>query len=325
MAKKLNEMRHTESPDVHNQSSGRITPSMLSSPTKVLPPLARRSGKVDWTEIMKRRQVSAEQAVGSSPSFYYERAFESPEQANHLRFYSKTSAEETGSTGPSPDLHRHKHKAKRRANKSYDSIGPDASVQRLAFSVSLIGRIDDEERRLVSEGAETVDRIKSEQQVWDGLYAELDTVACSQERAVAARRLARNSQKLVSRAVGLYETHTDYCTKYIRAMKDQIMTLKREVLLALQLKEALVLKSLDQERIRLEIEEMYADGEDFNFENFTNSARRLLDRGESQLTYYLMEAYKELAKDRELPNVESPNIKLGSLPRWEQEMRGKFM
>lgn len=328
MPKKPNDFKLPETPDAKQPS---IKIGMSSSPKKVpLPPLARRVAKVDWTEIMKKRHASMEH-IQRDPdsSFYNDKAFESPEKPIHQRFYSQMSTEEIRSELPSPEKPHHSSKVKRnrKANRSIDLTETTRSISKLAFSVSLLDRIDEEERKMMQEGnkAETLDRLRHEQQVWGEYYIELDSLCNSQERAVASKRVAHNYQRLLSRALSLHDQHFTYCTDHIEKMMATMRILKREVVLALKLKEALVVKSLDREKIRKEIEEMFDNGDDFNYENFTLSARKLLDRGESQLTYHLLEAYTELAKDRHFPNTETINVTLGPLSRWEHEMRNKFM
>jgi hypothetical protein len=327
MSKNPKEFKFAETPEPSKLSALKPTPS--PSPHQTLPPLARRQAKVDWTDVMKRRQASVDIGeADDTSSFFYEKAFESPHRASHQRFYSKRSTEATRSELPSTEtpMPIHKHRFKRRANQSLD-FGDSSFSPRLVFSGSLLDHIDEAEHRLHNDAdkAETIEKLRTEQQVWTEIYAELDSVVNSQERAVAARRVAHNTQKLLSRAIGLHEQHFTYCTKHIEEMQRTMRILKREVMLALKLKEALVMKSSDKERLRKEIEEMYDHSEDFNYEAFTSSARKLLDRGESQLTFFLLDAYNELAKDRSLPDTEIPQLTLGSLSRWEQELRMKFM
>jgi hypothetical protein len=286
-------------------SSGKLT----LSPKKALPPLARRQAKVDWTDIMQRRQVSV---AASDITFYHEKAFDSPHQASNRRFYSRLVAEEIV-------VPYRKHKSLERVSQSFE----DQTRSRLAFGASLISRIDDEERKSMVGQSENIELIKSAQQVWTSLLTELDNFP--QERTAAARRLALNSQKLVSRAVSLHEQHLSSCSKFIEALKASNEMLKEKADVELKLKEALVVKALDQERLRKEIDHLFENSEDFNYEDFTSSARKLLDRRESQLTHFLIEAYKELTKDRQMPSVVNSDIKLGSLPRWEEEMRRKFV
>lgn len=328
MSKKLNELKTVESPEYKKPKSKRTTTS--SSPIKVpLPPLAKRQAKVDWTEVMKLRQTHNERLDSDSSTFYYEKAFESPERATHTRFYSKNSTEFTKTSLASPTSLSRKNRAKMNesANLTMNATISNPSPMKLAFDLSLIDRIDDYERTLFEDAgkSESTDKIKRELQGWTEFYSDLDLVSNSQERAVAARRIAHNSQKMISRLLSLHDQHTKRCTSYIESMKETILGLKREVVLALRLKEALVVNSMDKERIEREIEDMYENGDDFNYANFTTSARRLLDKGESQLTYYLMEAYKELCKDRQFPSVENPDINVSSMARWESEMKLKFM
>lgn len=326
MPKKPNGQKHSDSPELRHPTLR----TSHSSPKKMpLPPLARRSNKVNWMEIMRKRQPSIDKIESDSTNFYYDKAFDSPDKANYQRFYSQISGEDTRSGAPSPEKLKSRSNTKLlgKMNKSFDIADSSRSNSRLAFSVSLLDRIDEEERKLMSDGdqGETLDKLKKEQKIWTDLYNDLDNLSNPLERAVAARRVAHNSQKLLDRVLSLHDQHYKHCTKHINALNETIGTLKREVLMALKLKEALVVKSLDQERIQKEIEDMFENGDEFNYENFTISARRLLDREESQLTYHLIEAYTELAKDRQFPSTEIPELKLGSLPKWEQEMRMKFL
>jgi hypothetical protein len=327
MRRKPNEFKFVESPSQTKHSSYRT--STACSPSKVpLPPLARRQAKVDWTEVMSKRQMQTDQEITETISFYYDKAFESPEHTSNQRFFSKNSTEETQATMPSPSSipRRNKAKLSESAEFTLQISESHRSNTKLAFSFSLIDRIDEIERSFIEDAdkAETLDKIKKEHKTWVEVYGQLDGVLSSQERAVSARRIAHNSQKLLCRMIDLHEQHTQRCSKYAEDLKEVIVTLKREVMLALKLREALVVNSMDRERMEKEIEEMFGIDDDFNYESFTTSARRLLEKGESQLTHNLIEAYKELAKERQLPRVHDPDISLSSLGRWETEMKLKF-
>jgi hypothetical protein len=277
---------------------------------------------------MKRRQMQTEPEVAETISFYYDKAFESPEHTSNQRFFSKEPAEETRTTMPSPQSVPRRNRARLSGSAEFTLQVSEfhRSNTKLAFSFSLIDRIDELERSFFEDvdKAETLDKIKKEHQTWVECHGDLDGVQSSQERAVSARRIAHNSQKLLSRMIGLHEQHTQRCSKYAEALKETIGTLRREVMLALKLKEALVVNSMDRERMEKEIEEMFGNEDEFNYESFTTSVRRLLEKGESQLTHTLIEAYKELAKERQLPRVMNPDISLSSLGRWETEMKMKF-
>jgi hypothetical protein len=323
MPKKPKEFRLSDTFDLPKQAT-------LKTPTsaqKMLPPLSRRQAKVDWTEVMKMRHQSVDLAGGDTGSFYYDQAFDSFETTNHQRFYSKNLTEEVVRTPDNVTKASQMRRLRERFNHSVDiSQHTPPGQNKLGCGLSLIKRVDEEERKASEDAAsaETLDKIHREKEVWDECYAELDTVTSTQERAVAARRIAHNSQKLLGRVLSVYEQHSTHCSKNTEAMKSTIKTLQREVILALKLKEALVVKSLDKERLRMEIEAMYDNGDDFNYESFTSSARKLLDRGESQLTYFLLEAYNELCRERIIPEMEDDEVVLESFAKWEHEMMLKF-
>jgi len=278
---------------------------------------------------MKLRQAESDLNESLNSSFFYEKAFETPERTTQHRFFSKNTTDETRTTLGSPRSLPRKNRTRlsESVELTLNATVANHSRTKLAFDFSLIDNIEDYERNLIEETdrAENIEKIKKEFQTWTDFYADLDLVANSQERAVAARRVAGSSQKLLTRLISLHDQHIKRCTKYTDTMKETILGLKREILLALKLKEAMVVKSMDKERMEKEIEDMFENGDDFNYKNFTSSARKLLDRGESQLTYFLIEAYKELCKDRQLPSVENPDINVNSMARWETEMKMKFM
>lgn len=326
MQKRLNESQLIYTASLTKRSK-RYTAS--NSPSKVpLPPLAKRLAKVDWTEVMKMRQTQSDLNVSETErSFYNERAFETSRNSTQSRFFGKKTTEDTAISLASPASlpRRNKVKLNETLEKTLNATMSNYSQLRLPFDSSLIDRVDEYERTLLDDvnKAETADKIQKELQTWTEFYSELDLIQSSQERAVVARRIAHNSQRLVSRLLDLHNQYAVRCTRQTEAMKETIVALKREVMLALKLKEALTLTSMDRERIDKEIEEMFETGEDYS--EFTLKTRKLLDKGESQLTVYLFEVYRELCKERPLPHVIDHDINISSVMRWEAEMKRKFM